>query len=173
MKQILLALSVIFLSACNCGNCDEANKSDTYFLNVKGVIEAKSPDFLDRYQVLIRAVPDSAQGFNNVYTTWSYSCYNGKTLDSIWFNKQIGDTVAWEYVRKDRFFGIKRTLTAPANRPAPKWNAQVPIFDVLNGQLVTKNRPIDRERLHEDIIAILHSSDSAEFVKLYCKCTNQ
>ena len=53
---------------------------------------------------LIQSVKDTC-----LYTRWDV------TDDSAWFNSSIGDTLHFDYIRKDRFFKIHNRRAAPSH----------------------------------------------------------
>lgn len=94
--KLLFLFCTLLLIACS----NDKPRPKTHFIDVHFVIRSKgSTTGRNEWRFfLIQGVEDS--------TVWG-EYYGLKTYglpDSIWYNREIGDTLWFKYIRKDRFF---------------------------------------------------------------------
>lgn len=100
--QILFFLIIASLSSCDCG-CDSSGDSSMTYNNLYAIITSKET-VPDKY-FIVRGVADTTL-IGEIHSKNIHSF-----TDSIFYNKKVGDTVFFAYIRKDRFWHTSQKNT--------------------------------------------------------------
>lgn len=106
MKKLIIILLFLFTISCKEKNHDELYFNEKFKIvktNESSAItndKFHEPIFVKKW--LIQRLSDTT-----MYAELSnYDDYYFKITNTLWYNKNIGDTLYFEYIRKDRFFKI-------------------------------------------------------------------
>ncbi len=109
MKKLILLLLIFIIS------CDNKNHEKEIYRNLNLIVVkvGENEDVTkDKFRKPVTIRNILLKDYNNNYCmiTNNSRSYNNAYIpisDSLWFNVKIGDTLHFDYLRKDRFFKIK------------------------------------------------------------------
>lgn len=107
MKLIILVASIFLVVSCS-----NTPQPSNHYVGLKtiivkmGVSSAGTPTF----PILVRLIGNDTIP-NNLYTEFTDDHYIGQMKTAEWlYNHKIGDTLSFDYIKKDRFFTISKAL---------------------------------------------------------------
>jgi hypothetical protein len=122
MKRIGLILAVITAMFLSCGPDGKPGTSDLYYYDVKSIVVQAGTDIAPdhskfhnptEYHILLcrmitcKVVIPKANGAKKLVTdTTLFTEYEATA--SRYYSTEVGDTLTWEYINKDRWFQIKK-----------------------------------------------------------------
>lgn len=122
MKRIALLLALITVIFTSCDRLDEPGTSDWYYYDVKAVVVQVGTDIAPdhtkyhrptEYHILLcrmitckDIIPEANGAKSTLNDTTLYTEH--KATPSRYYSTQVGDTLTWEYINKNRWFKIKR-----------------------------------------------------------------
>lgn len=127
MKKITLVLftimSIFLLSCCAVSEEDNINdKKERFFQDEKFIIVDKN--FVDKTWIIERILTDEQ---DSLYRSELYRTDDGKThvgsfriSQELWNKKDIGDTLYFEFILKERFFKVKNNREPKVELPTPE-----------------------------------------------------
>lgn len=125
MKKVILFLLVAVMYACTDESAE--TKAKSYYLNEDFILVDKKEDIANMNDNLVKVRTWIIQRVNSPIDSVMVAeissqignCEGFSITNQLWYNKQVGDVLHFEFIRKDRFFTVRKDYLNNTIVPVP------------------------------------------------------